>query len=120
MVSHQQVNPLCEKMQGHQFSYPLRPLETEGCDLILGGDCSKSCTPIELDYDLITVTVTLLGQKIRLHAHTSNEDCQLISNVSLFQLLHSELNSEVEAVYLVTALPTNHNDGPKLEEILVT
>lgn len=38
LVSSQQVKPSTWKMQGHKFSYPLRLLENESCDLILVGD----------------------------------------------------------------------------------
>ncbi|KAK6119956.1 hypothetical protein DH2020_046304 [Rehmannia glutinosa] len=55
-------------MQGHTFTYPLRLLQNEGCDMILGGDWLKSCTPIELDYDQMTFTVTLLGKRVKIQA----------------------------------------------------
>ncbi|KAK6149080.1 hypothetical protein DH2020_016605 [Rehmannia glutinosa] len=56
MVSAKKAHNFKWKMQGQEFTYSLRLLENEGCDLILGGDWLKSCTPIELDYDNMTFT----------------------------------------------------------------
>ncbi|KAK6150337.1 hypothetical protein DH2020_015269 [Rehmannia glutinosa] len=57
MVSSHRAKEFQWEMQGHTFSYPLRVLQNEGCDLILGGDWLKSCTPIELDYERMTFTI---------------------------------------------------------------
>ncbi|KAK6150060.1 hypothetical protein DH2020_017585 [Rehmannia glutinosa] len=52
-------------------------LKNEGCDMILGGDWLKSCTPIELDYEKMTFTVSLMGKRVKLQALTSNAECNL-------------------------------------------
>ncbi|KAK6118017.1 hypothetical protein DH2020_048242 [Rehmannia glutinosa] len=73
-------------MQGHTFTYPLRLLESEGCDLILGGDWLKSCTPIELNYDKMSFTVTIQGKRIKIQTMTTAAECKLISGPTLYKL----------------------------------
>ncbi|KAK6136072.1 hypothetical protein DH2020_030177 [Rehmannia glutinosa] len=86
LVSSYKVEGFTWKMQGHSFTYSLRVLQNEGCDLILGGDWLKSCTPIELDYDKMTFTVTLLGRRVKIQALTSTAGCQ--------QLMEEEFGKE--------------------------
>lgn len=71
-------------IQGHTFTYPLRLLQNEGCDIILGGDWLKARTPIKYDYDRIIVTIRLNGKKVKLQAPTSYAQCQYISHHSLY------------------------------------
>ncbi|CAA0840135.1 Unknown protein, partial [Striga hermonthica] len=63
MLSSHIVDGFKWKMQGHTFSYPLRVLDNEGCDMILGGDWLKSCTPVELDYEKMHVGVNVKGKR---------------------------------------------------------
>lgn len=118
LVCAKQVDSFCWKMQGHEFNYALRALEHEGCDLILGGDWLKSCTPIELDYDNMTFTVTVLGKKIKLQAITSNEECRLISEINLFELCHQDFLKEVEEIYLVTPVSSEEEIDSGVQELL--
>lgn len=53
-------------IQGHELQYSPRLLRNKGCDMILGGDWLRFCTPIELDYDTMSITVTLKGERVRL------------------------------------------------------
>ncbi|KAH6817325.1 cactus-binding carboxy-terminal [Perilla frutescens var. frutescens] len=53
-----------------------RLLQHEGCDIILGGDWLRACTPIELDYEKMTVTIGWGGKKIKMFAHRSQVDCK--------------------------------------------
>ncbi|CAA0811981.1 Unknown protein, partial [Striga hermonthica] len=99
LVSNHVATEFTWDMQGNKFTYPLRVLKNEGCDLILGGDWLKSCTPIELDYEDMTFTVTLQGKKVRLQALTSSSECQFISGHSLYKLIHTELSSQIEELY---------------------
>lgn len=66
MVSDKRVDCFKWNIQQREFCYSLRLLETDCCDLILGGDWLKSCTPIGLDYEKMTITVTLAGEKVKL------------------------------------------------------
>ncbi|CAA0816707.1 Unknown protein, partial [Striga hermonthica] len=63
MISSHVVEGFQWFMQGQCFTYSLRVLDNEGCDMILGGDWLKSCTPIELDYEKMSFTVTLKGKR---------------------------------------------------------
>ncbi|CAA0833666.1 Unknown protein, partial [Striga hermonthica] len=56
MVSSHIVEDFKWGMQNHPFTHSLRVLQHEGCDLILGGDWLKACTPIELDYNRMTIS----------------------------------------------------------------
>lgn len=89
MISTKQVANLQWKMQDRNFAYSPRLLDNVGCDMILGGDWLKSCTPVELDYEGMSVTVTKGGEKIKLQAITSLSDCHMISAPSLYKLFHS-------------------------------
>ncbi|KAK6139155.1 hypothetical protein DH2020_027104 [Rehmannia glutinosa] len=103
MVSSQRAANFKWVMQGQTFTYSLRLLENEGCDLILGGDWLKSCTPIELDYDNMTFTVTLKGKRVKIQAMTSMAECKLISGHSLYKMMHTELNDQIEEIYVETS-----------------
>ncbi|KAK6143286.1 hypothetical protein DH2020_023634 [Rehmannia glutinosa] len=114
MVSCKKATNAKWLMQGTEFTYSLRLLENEGCDLILGGDWIKPCTPIEVDYDKMTFTVTLLGKRVTLQALTSTTDCQMITGHSLYDLMHSEFLDEVEMLYLITPPVADFGDHPAL------
>ncbi|KAK6119541.1 hypothetical protein DH2020_046708 [Rehmannia glutinosa] len=101
LVSSQKATDFSWDMQGYNFTYSLRLLENEGCDLILGGDWLKSCTPIELDYDKMTFTVNLKGRRVKIQALTSAAQCQFISEESLYKLLHYEGGSQIEELYVI-------------------
>lgn len=55
-------------VQGHDFQYSPRLLKNVGCDMMLGGDWLRFCTPIELDYANMKFTVTLNGKRVILQA----------------------------------------------------
>lgn len=61
MVSSKLIKGFNCNIQQQSFTYSPRVLATEDCDLILGGDWLKSCTPVELDYDKMTMAVTQKG-----------------------------------------------------------
>ncbi|KAK6159411.1 hypothetical protein DH2020_006725 [Rehmannia glutinosa] len=105
MVSSQRAMGFSWKMQGHAFTYPLRVLQNEGCDLILGGDWLKSCTPVELDYEKMTFTVTVKGKKIKIQALTSMAECKYISGHTLYKMVHTECYEQIEELYLLTMEP---------------
>ncbi|KAK6153045.1 hypothetical protein DH2020_012684 [Rehmannia glutinosa] len=100
MVSSYKATGFQWTMQGQLFSYSLRLLANKGCDLILGGDWLKSCTPIELDYEKMTVTVTLKGKRIKIQAMTSAAECKLISGPALYKMIHMDMTREVEEVFM--------------------
>ncbi|KAK6120823.1 hypothetical protein DH2020_045428 [Rehmannia glutinosa] len=108
MVSSRKANNFKWKMQGHEFTYSLRLLENEGCDLILGGDWLKSCTPIELDYDKMTFTVNLLGKRVKIQALTSAAECKMILGPSLYKMMHMEFPSQIEELF-VGGIVVNNN-----------
>ncbi|KAK6163435.1 hypothetical protein DH2020_000299 [Rehmannia glutinosa] len=96
LVSTQRAEGFTWDMQGNMFTYPLRLLKNEGCDLILGGDWLKACTPIELDYDKMTFTVTSKGKRVRIQALTSAAECKLISGDTLYKMLHMDYKDQIE------------------------
>ncbi|KAK6121531.1 hypothetical protein DH2020_044722 [Rehmannia glutinosa] len=118
MVSSKRVNDFKWMMQGHEFTYSLMLLENEGCDLILGGDWLKSCTPIELDYDKMTFTVTFMGRRIKIQALRSIAECKMISGPSLYKLINQESSAEVEAVYVVSVNNTIPSENSTLHDLL--
>ncbi|KAL0313371.1 UNVERIFIED_CONTAM: Retrovirus-related Pol polyprotein from transposon.6 [Sesamum radiatum] len=82
------------EMQGHIFSYPVRTLRLGGCHMVLGGNWLRKHSPVEFDYDKMSVTVTrkdIYGQKekVELQALTSLHPPQLhmISAKSMSKLL---------------------------------
>ncbi|KAK6152008.1 hypothetical protein DH2020_014643 [Rehmannia glutinosa] len=127
MLSSKKAHNFKWKMQGHEFTYSLRLLETEGCDLILGGDWLKSCTPIELDFDKMTFTVTLMGRRVKIQALTSTVECKMISGPSPYKLVHSEANSEIEEIFVITPIAPlqvlDHREitrkGEKVQQLIV-
>ncbi|KAH6792935.1 hypothetical protein C2S52_003412 [Perilla frutescens var. hirtella] len=74
LISEQAIEDVTWEMQGHSFQHSPRILQNEGYDLILGGDGLKACTPIELDYDKMVVTVKYGGKKVKLYAQTSQTE----------------------------------------------
>ncbi|KAK6163811.1 hypothetical protein DH2020_000675 [Rehmannia glutinosa] len=111
-------------MQGHRFTYPLRVLKNEGCDMILGGDWLKFCTPIELDYERMTFIVTLCGKRVKIQALTTAAECKFISGPSLYKLLHMDYGDEIEGFYLVTNQQVKQVDkagevGNEVEEVIL-
>lgn len=99
MVSSKLIKGFKWNIQQQTFTYSPRVLATEGCDLILGGDWLKSCTPVELDYDKMTVAVTQQGRRLKIQAITGEELCQMISGPSLFKLIHQENLIDIEEIY---------------------
>lgn len=118
LVSSQQVDPFTWTIQGHKFNYSLRLLETEDCDLILGGDWLKSCTPIELDYSNMTFTVTLLGNRVKLQDLTSPAGCKMLTDTTLFNMVHMEDLDDIEEIYLTTNEQVFKTEDPALQELL--
>lgn len=105
-------------MQEHKFCYSLRLLEIEGCDLILGGDWLRSCTPIELDYEKMTCTVTFMDQRIQLQALTTTVGCSLIADTQLFHMLHSEVEADIMDIYVVSVHSVLGEAEPALQVLL--
>ncbi|KAH6764801.1 hypothetical protein C2S51_016050 [Perilla frutescens var. frutescens] len=71
----------------------------KGCDVILGDDWLKACSSIELDYELMTITVKWMGKKLKLYANKSQSECQFISHHSPFKLMYTSSKKEVEEFY---------------------
>lgn len=68
LVSTQKAADFKWVVQGNEFTLSPRLLEIEGCDLILGENWLRFCTPVDLDYEQMTLTVTLKGKRVMLHA----------------------------------------------------
>ncbi|KAK6132617.1 hypothetical protein DH2020_033647 [Rehmannia glutinosa] len=102
MVSTQRARGFKWNMQGHTFTYSPRVLKNEGCDMILGWDWLKSCTPIELDYEKMTFTVTMKWRKVKLQALTSTAECKFISGPALYKLVHIEEANQIEELFVLT------------------
>ncbi|KAK6125713.1 hypothetical protein DH2020_040546 [Rehmannia glutinosa] len=100
MVSSYKATSFQWTMQGHLFTYSLRLLDNEGCDLILGGDWLKACTSIELDYENMTFTVTSKGKRVKIQALTSMAECKLIYGNSLYKLMHEDMLGDIEEIFL--------------------
>ncbi|KAK6150028.1 hypothetical protein DH2020_017553 [Rehmannia glutinosa] len=118
MVSSYKAVRFKWSMQGHSFTYSPRVLKNEGCDMILGGDWLKSCTPIELDYEKMTFTVSLMGKRVKLQALTSNAECKYISGSVLYQMLHLDFPTQIEEVFVLTVDGQNYEDNPALQRLL--
>ncbi|KAH6776901.1 hypothetical protein C2S51_008213 [Perilla frutescens var. frutescens] len=69
LFSSSRVGNFGWQMQGVELQHSLRLLQHEDCDVILGGDWLKARSPIELDYELITVTIRWMGKKLKLYAN---------------------------------------------------
>ncbi|CAA0833020.1 Unknown protein, partial [Striga hermonthica] len=106
------------RMQGSNITYPLRLLQSEGCDVILGGDWLRSCTPIELDYKAMTVTVSIGGKRITLQALKKGAEGHLISGESLHQLMYDAGGDQIEELYLLTTEPATPELEPSLASLL--
>lgn len=118
MVSSSVVSDFIWSIQDHSFSYPLRLLQNDGCDIILGGDWLKACTPIKYDYDKMIVTLRVNGKKIKLQTHTSTATCSFISFQSLHSLMSSSFESEIEEVFLITTPKLDGHENVKLTQLL--
>lgn len=79
LVSTKRATDFKWVVQGHEFQYSPRLLKNEGCEMILGGDWLRFCTPSELDYSNMSFTVTLKGERVKLNALTTAMDCSLIT-----------------------------------------
>lgn len=69
MVNTKMVSDFAWKIQDIGFKHPLRLLQHDGYDIILGGDWQTSCNPVEFDHFKRIVTVKLNRKKVRLRAH---------------------------------------------------
>ncbi|KAK6123755.1 hypothetical protein DH2020_042499 [Rehmannia glutinosa] len=118
LISTQRAEGFTWDMQGNKFTYPLRLLKNEGCDLTLGGDWLKACTPIELDYDKITFTVTSKGKRVRILALTSAAECKFISGDTLYKMLHMDYMDQIEELYVLTAQTSTQKENPELLGLL--
>lgn len=118
MVSSSAVTNFTWSIHDHLFSYPLRLLQNEGCDIILGGDWLKTCTPIKYDYDRMVVTLRVNGKKIKLQTHSSTAICSFISYQSLHSLMSSSLDNEIEEVFLITTPKLDEQENIKLTQLL--
>lgn len=104
-------------IQGNEFTFSPRLLGIEGCDLILGGDCLKFCTPIDLDYKQMTFTITLKEKRVKLQAITTNSDCKMIAGPTLFTMLHSEL-SQIEENFVNQSSGYSTQRNSDIEQLL--
>lgn len=77
--------------------------------MILGGDWLRFCTPIELDYANMSITVTLNGERVILNAITNVVDCTLVTGPVLCCLIHQEF-STIEEIFLL-------NEDNKLRDL---
>lgn len=68
--------------------------------MILGGDWFRFCSPIELDYTNMCITVSLNGERVQLQALKSDIDCTLVTGPVLSSLIHQELHS-IEEIFLI-------------------
>lgn len=100
LISTKRATDFKWTVQGHEFQYSPRLLKNEGCDMNLGGDWLRFCTPIELDYANMSVIVTLQGERVKLNALTNVVDCTLITGPVLSSLIHQEFNS-IEEIFLL-------------------
>lgn len=100
LVSTKRATDFKWKVQGHEFQYYPRLLRNEGCDMILGGDWLRFCTPIELDYKNMKFTVTWNGKRVELNALTSTGDCQMITGPVLSCLMHEE-TADIEEIFIL-------------------
>ncbi|KAH6778472.1 hypothetical protein C2S51_009784 [Perilla frutescens var. frutescens] len=105
-------------LQGHNLQHSLRLLQLEGCDIILGGDWLKDCSPIELDYEKMTVAIHYQGKKVKLLANSSVVDCQMISHHTLYKMLHTKARHDMEEIYVVSISQPNHKENQKLQGLL--
>lgn len=89
----------------------------EGCDLILDGDWLKTCTPVQLDYDNMTIIVTWLGKRVKLQAVKDKGECQLFTGPTLNHLLYYVLDDIVE-IYWVKTKQEHVTSTQDMDEIL--
>ncbi|KAH6820459.1 hypothetical protein C2S53_002617 [Perilla frutescens var. hirtella] len=118
LTSSAQAGSFEWELQGQTLQHSLRLLQLEGCDIILGGDWLKACSPIELDYEKMTVAIHCKGRKIKLLAHKSQPECQMISHHTLYKMMHSQATHEIEEVYLVANQTLTQSENPKLQKLL--
>ncbi|KAH6799229.1 hypothetical protein C2S51_035713 [Perilla frutescens var. frutescens] len=118
LVSSSQAGNFGWQMQGVKLQHSLKLLQHEGCDVILGGDWLKACSPIELDYELMAVTIRWMRKKLKLFANKTHSECQFMSHHFLFKLLHTTLKSEVEEVFVVTVQADNPTKNQQLEGLI--
>ncbi|KAH6761080.1 hypothetical protein C2S51_018029 [Perilla frutescens var. frutescens] len=111
LVSTSHAEEFGWEVQGHKLTHSLRLLQHEGCDVILGGDWLKACTPIELDYKKMAVTINCGGKKFQIFANKSTADCSLISHHSLYKLLHTKARVEVEEIFVVTSQKSDYSES---------
>lgn len=86
--------------------------------MILGGDWLRFCTPIELDYATMSITVTLNGERVTLNALTNVVDCTLVTGPVLSSLIHQEFNS-IEEIFLLNEDNKVTDSPADLEDLLL-
>lgn len=100
--------------------YTLRVLDDLGCDLVLGCDWFNICSPVEFDFLRITITVQLSDQKLKLQdtKSTTTGSYNFISGPSLYHLLLSEYEIDVDKIFVLHMQPIQKPGSADLAELL--
>lgn len=108
-------------VQGHEFGYSMRVLDDLGCDLILGCDWFNICSPVECDFPKRTITVQMDDKKLKLQgsASTNSMECSLISGPSLFHMIYSEYETEIDEVFVLYTQPILQDNESVLADLLM-
>ncbi|KAL0446254.1 UNVERIFIED_CONTAM: Retrovirus-related Pol polyprotein from transposon.6 [Sesamum latifolium] len=78
------------EIQGQTFSYPMRTLTLGGCHIVLGGDWLRHYSPLEYDYNVMTVTVSKNGKKWGFKALAHKAELHLISARNMSKLVNKD------------------------------
>ncbi|KAL0313076.1 UNVERIFIED_CONTAM: Retrovirus-related Pol polyprotein from transposon.6 [Sesamum radiatum] len=96
------------EIQGQTFSYPMRTLTLGGCHMVLGGNWLRQYSPVEYDYNAMTVTVSRNGKKWGFKALAQKAELHLISAKNMTKMIKAESYGFVGQLFSVTAISTLH------------
>lgn len=97
----------------------MRVLEDLGCDMILGCDWCNLCSHVEFDFPKTTISVFFNEVQLKLQAVSANSgQCSFITGPELFHMTTTELDSEVEEVFVPSIVPKADESMIGLDRLL--
>ncbi|PIN13770.1 DNA-directed DNA polymerase [Handroanthus impetiginosus] len=93
------------KIQGTEFSHPVKVIKLGGCDMILGCDWLKQYGNVKLDLDHMSIKIKYQGQKILLQATANKFEVQLVSSKTMQKLMKKRAYGVLGQLYSITPSP---------------
>ncbi|XP_020546936.1 uncharacterized protein LOC110011314 [Sesamum indicum] len=109
MISQWYCPTFSWEIQGQAFTHPMRTLTLGGCHMVLGGNWLRLYSPVEYDYNAMTVTVSQNGKKRGFQALTQKAELHMLSAKHISKMVTEDSYGFVGQLYAISVHPPLHN-----------